>query len=284
MAGAEWALLIDSGTTSAATRGTAFGDLASWFGPWVRPAAAGDGAPAGTITLSVDDGLTPSRFPAKPDAGGPAAPPSIERTPGGFRLAQGGYEVRVDRDGGRDLATVRCAPLYARTAARAAVRMLACRRVAESGGLALHASSVRAGGGLVVFAGPSGAGKTSAASTFPLADRLDQDLVLIGRLDDRWVRLDMFDEYEPWRFAPGEGAGLAVRAVLLPAAGEAFGLQRLSGSEAVRACLHAPAGWGAAEMLALMERVELLTGALPVARMEWSLGEELPRLLEAALA
>jgi hypothetical protein len=276
MAGAEWLLFFDSEA--------ACEELASWLGPWVRAAAPGDGAPAGTITLSVDDGLAPSRFPATPDAGGPSAPPRIERTRGGFRLARRGYEVRVDPDGGRDVAAVRCAPVYALTAARTAIRMLACRWVAASGGLALHASSVRAGGALVVFAGPSGVGKTSAASAFAPADRLDQDLVLLGRLDDRWVRLDMFDEYEPRRFAPGEGVGLAVRAVLLPAAGEAFSLRRLRGSEAVRACLHVPAGWGAAEMLALMEGVEDLTGSVPVERMEWSLGDDLPTLLEAALA
>jgi hypothetical protein len=278
VAGGEWPITVEDGTEPSAASAVR-DELASWLGPWARafhPGEADDARAAGLVTFTVDAGATPD--------GAPEIIPHVEPIPGGFLLVERGYEVRLERRGGRDAAAVRSMPLCARAAVRTAVRMLACRRVVTAGGLALHASSVRSRGGLFVFAGPSGAGKTSAAETFAPADRLDQDLVLLAREGGSWVRLDMFDEYEPTRFAPGEGAGLEVRAVLLPARGRGFGLEHLSGSDAVRACLHVPAGWGAAGTRALLERAEAFAGSVTVARMAWALGQDLPRLLASALA
>ena len=274
VAGGEWPITIEGGAASVVRD-----ELASWLGPWARvvsPDAGGDASAAGLITLTVDADATPDSAPE--------ILPHVEPIPDGFLLVERGYEVRLERPGGRDAAAVRCAPRCVKAAGRTALRMLACRRVVAAGGLALHASSVRSRGGLIIFAGPSGAGKTSSATTFAPADQLDPDLVLLACEDGRWVRLDMFDEYEPSRFAPGEGAGLEVRAVLVPAAGSAFALERLSGTDAVRACLHAPAGWGAAQMRELLESAEAFAGSVTVARMAWALGQDLPELLESALA
>lgn len=244
-------------------------ELSSWFGPWVHEPREGDAPPAGMVTLEDD--------------APPGAAQGVEVVPGGFRLATEAFDVRVTTSGDAERADVRCVPPARRAAARAALRVLACRRVDGEAGLALHASSVRVSGALVVFAGPSGAGKSSAADAFPEAQRIDSDLVLLSNETGAWARVDVFDEYEPGRFAPGDAAGLRLRAVLVPARGAAFDLRPLDGSDAVRACLHVPAGLDAARVTLAIARTEALARSVPVARMEWALGEDLPALLKKTL-
>jgi len=292
-AGRAWLLGVDQEDDREA--------LARWLGPWAvpaRPSPDGDDLAVlareeecvGLVTMTV---APPERM-RRPDS--PPAPhdapvhPVLIQTTEGLTAFSDDYRFSFGTSDGMDRAAVEYVKGNERSAARAAFRLLVMRRVFAGGGIVLHSTSVRAGRGLLVFAGPSGAGKTTAAFTFPPDQRLDPDLVLLVERGGSWVRLDHFDEYEPRNFAPGSAAGIPVRAVLLPGAGGAFDLRFIDGAEATAACLHilSPAMSGAtsAEVAALIERAERLARSVKVARLAWSLAEErddLPRLLEDAL-
>ncbi len=275
-------------------------EIASWLGPWAREGAV----PSPDRGAGGREGA--AGFIEMAGAGG-RLPADINRETGGFRIRSEGYDLLVTERDGVQRAIVRCIEGYTVTAARAALWTLAARLVLSEGGVALHASSVRTARGVIVFAGPSGAGKTSARAAFAVSDRLDPDRVLLAERDGRWVRLDVFDEYEPRSFAPGEAAELPVRAVLVPEAGAEFSFGLLRGAEAVRACLHLPPVGrrsgsfesearpdghggpaedesGVAAVSRGLARVERLVGAARVARFSWSLSDDLPALLESALS
>ena len=283
--------------------------LAEWFGPWasvapVHPSTDSADVRAGTLAdecagfvamCAVTESRTrdesrPIALRGARAAWTEAAGSFFQHTAEGMRAGCDEFEVVIAARDGKDCATVVYAKGSERRAARAAFRLLATRRVLADGGVVIHSSSVKTEHGLLAFAGPSGAGKTSAALTFPAEARLDPDLVLLAERDGRWVRLDHFDEYEPCHYAPGVAAGLPVRAVLLPAARRAFSIRFLRGAEAVAACLHVPppsafrdAHFDTGEAIS---RAEHLARTVPVARFTWSLTTEkhdLPKLLDDAL-
>ena len=266
-------------------------ELAEWLGPWARGPARGDGPAAGSIAMvTVEPAeLTPRVRRTTPRRVALLKEPDAAR--GASRIPTEPYEILVTAADGHEHAVVRCEAGYHNTAARTALRILVSRLVVAEGGLALHASSVRTPRGVLVFAGPSGAGKTSASETFPVSERLDSDLVLLAEKDERWVRLDFFDEYEPRRFAPGVARDLSLRAVLVPEAGAGFAIRFVRGVEAVRACLHLPAAAGTAQegsnavaVSNVLARIDGLARAVPVARFGWALSDDLPALLEEALS
>ena len=281
-AGRDWAVETDR---------KARDELAEWLGPWAREPARGDGPAAGSIAMVAvePEEVTPRVRRTTPRRVALLKEPDATR--GASRIPTERYEILVTAEHGHEHAVVGYEAGYHNTAVRTALRILASRLVVTEGGLALHASSVRTPRGVLVFAGPSGVGKTSASEAFPASERLDSDLVLLAEEDDRWVRLDLFDEYEPRRFAPGNAAGLALRAVLVPAPAGRFELRVLRGTEAVRACLHLPAAAGTAQegssaiaVSDVLARIDGLARAVPVARFGWSLSEDLPALLEEALS
>jgi len=266
--------------------------LAEWLGPWARPAGAGDEV-AGVVVMTAGEstGVPPRRQGSQDRQGRPSLARSdvlgVLAVPGSFSFFSDEYDLLVTPVEGGDDAEARYAEGFHTTAARAALRALASRFTLAEGGVVLHASSVRTPEGILVFAGPSGAGKTSAASAFRPGDRLDSDLVLLAERGRRWVRLDLFDEYAPPRFAPGTADGVAVRAVLLPQAADRFELRLLSGAEAVRGCLHLAPGTediGTVEATEILARVEGLARAVPIARLAWSLSDDLPSAVEEALS
>ncbi len=153
--------------------------------------------------------------------------------------------------------------------------------VVEEGGLALHASSVRLGGTVLLFSGPAGAGKTTAATAFPPSDRLDDDMALIAERAGEWVRLDAFDARDPRRFGPGDVGELRVRALFLPFPAAAFTAEVLKGAAAVKACLHIPPKAllqkGTTERI--LDAASRFTAKVPVVRLGWSPKQNLPLLL-----
>jgi len=292
-AGQTWLLGVDQEDDSEA--------LARWLGPWAAPgrqspegddpiALARHEECAGLVTMTA---VPRERIPQPAPAGAsrnPPVHPDLMKTAEGLAALADDYRISFGTSEGMDRVAVEYVKGSERSAARAAFRLLVMRRVLAGGGIVLHATSVRTGRGLLVFAGPSGAGKTTAAFTFPVERRLDPDIVLLVERGGSWVRLDHFDEYEPRNFAPRSAAGLPVRAVLLPGAGGAFDLRFIDGAEATAACLHilspAMSGAASAEVAASIERAERLACSVRVARFAWSLAEErddLPRLLEDAL-
>jgi len=275
--------------------------LARWLGPWAaspRPSPDGDDLAAlargegcaGVVTMAaVPKERIPPPAPAGPSRNPPVHPALIP-TAEGLAAFSDYYGISFGTSEGMERATVEYVKGSERSAARAAFRLLVMRRVFAGGGIVLHSTSVKTERGLLVFAGPSGAGKTTAALTFPVERRLDPDIVLLVERGGSWVRLDHFDEYKPRNFAPGPAAGIPVRAVLLPGAGNAFDLRFIDGAEAVAACVHvlspAMSGGGPAGVAGSIERAERLARSAKVARFRWSLAEDrddLPRLIEDAL-
>lgn len=195
----------------------AAGRLRDWYGPWVvsDPLAV---APLGRIVFSLDQ----REGTGVPDGGG-----------GILLFEAGAFELALASEGAGDAGVeridVRCDEETIRGAARVAARVLVSRGAAALGTLVLHASSVETPEGLLLFAGPSGSGKSAAAATFPVDSRVDPDVVMLRRRDGGWRREEIFDEYWPRRYAPGRAAGAAARAVLLPERGSRSASRRCAG-------------------------------------------------------
>ncbi len=272
-------------------------ELADHFGPWARPGAA---------TLPI--GATVTLVPRTPTTRTPRtatvllAPWRLSATPKGLHVDARDYELFFE--GGR--VEARYSRGTALAAARKALRMLLMRFAFEGGGLPFHASCVRTRKGILVFAGPAGSGKTTAARAFPPEDRLDDDFVTVARRKGRWVRLDIPDIAAPKRFPPalrlaqdgrtelveGAPAGeLPIRAVVVPGRGKTFRLTAVPGSRAVGMCFHVPWFVGVSPGVeaamhaqnALARAAELIA-EVPVVRIEWSPGQDLPALLDAGLS
>ncbi len=266
LAGRPWLLEFD--TDEART------EIAAWLGPWAEVTRRARTAP-GDACLA--------RFASCAEL--PDGAPGVRRLAEGIGFRTRRLDLRT-REKGEDVsAEARFRQGFAVEAARLALRVLAARATFARGGLALHAASVRAGRGALVFVGRAGAGKTAARCAFPAQDRRDDDLVLLARPRGRWVRLDLFDKEAPARFAPSADE-LPVAAVLRPERAGSFRLVPLAGAAAVRACLHVPASIcvpggerAADEASALLERLADLAGDVSVARMEWALDDDLPARL-----
>lgn len=162
-------------TLEMALRAATPGALAHLGGDYTAyPPAAG--APALIVDLAVDPSLGHGR------ARGPHYP-AFERRLDGQRV----HAWRFDADGTIDLSTpmrarFRVAPN--RHSMEAAVRIAASIALPRHGALLLHASAIATGNRALVFAGQSGAGKSTIARTlagaFPHVDRLADELILIG--------------------------------------------------------------------------------------------------------
>lgn len=267
--GREWALEVDSEAVRS--------ELAAWLGTWAR-AARGEEArsAAGFVTMVAADPTSEK--------------PGVRRDGRKLELHSDECDILVAGTAETEHARVRYRAGCVRPAAYLALRILAARRALSRGWIALHAAAVRTSRGVILFAGPSGAGKTTAARAFPRRERLEDDLVLAAEEDGDWVRLDVFDPLEPGRYAPRCADGLAIRALLLPEPGGAFRFTPLNGAEAYRACLQALslAGVGGyeadtAEVSQVLKGLDGLVAAVPVARFAWSISDDLPALLEASL-
>ena len=268
-AGLNWRFEAD-GTRAA-------GGLAAWLGPRARPVVRGSTGPpvAGVIRQTEADGSA-------------AWMSGIHRRPGGLVVRAGGYEILFAEPGGTWRADVRCRDGSATLAARLAFRVMLVRSAFARGGLALHAASVRAGRGVFLFIGRRGAGKSTAARAFPKRAQLDDDLAVLS-YDEKsrlWVRLSHIES----RLEPTGAEQLPIRAVLLPESAEsaeaadAFRLTPLRGREAFVGCLQLPFFAPLPdELRSIMARLEKLCADIPVARLAWKRGENLPALLDEAL-
>lgn len=152
----------------------------------------------------------------------------------------------------------------------AVIRTAMMARLPLLGGLPFHAAGIVVDGRGVVFFGPSGAGKTTVASTSPFPV-LSDELVAVapGRPFDL-VRSGFWGEGGPGRST--QGAPLALLVDL--AKGPTLRLERLRPAEAAGRVLgsvpvpHAPPLWSRA-----LAVVADLVQRVPVYRMEWSPAE-----------
>lgn len=253
--------------------------LLAWLDDWAETLAADEEPPdcAGRIHMS-QCGSDLRQNPAV--SGGPA----------GFKAILDNFTISVAAGDGPLEAEIAFQAGCAQPSLFSALRILSMYSVLSEGGLALHASSVRFGDEALLFAGPAGTGKTTAADAFPAKDRLDRDLVYLAERDGRWMRLCARGPDLPPAPDAQVRTALPVGAVLLPSAAESFKMERLDGAEAVSACLHTPPpgllpdgreGSGTARLL---ESACRLTSNVPVLKVGWAIGEDLPSLLSAALA
>jgi hypothetical protein len=168
---------------------------------------------------------------------------------------------------------------------RTAFRALALKAAVARGGVALHAASaVDAEGRLYVFAGPSGCGKTTAAGTFGSGRQRDEDLVLL--VPERAPQQGEVPVYrragaDPQARGVERPAAEPVAAILLPEAGPGWEVEPLTGAAALRRVLHLPRVLSEAERASALSHALRLTAAVPVLRLRWSLGEDLPARLQA---
>ncbi|MBN2710962.1 MAG: hypothetical protein JXR97_00805 [Planctomycetes bacterium] len=156
-------------------------------------------------------------------------------------------------------------------------------RLAGEKGLCLHASSAinKNTDRLYIFAGPSGTGKTTSASTFGHDNILDDDFVALFSDNCAYSRRD---------HSPLKSIGHKLhqnhlpRAIFLPEKGERFSLVRLNGAQALAKCLHLPPTGNTPESVEkrLTTAAEIVS-RIPVYRLVWKKGEALPALIENAL-
>jgi hypothetical protein len=163
----------------------------------------------------------------------------------------------------------------------AVIRTAMMARLPLLGGLPFHAAGVVVGGRGVVFFGPSGAGKTTVASTSPYPVLSDELVAVIPASPFDLVRSGFRGEERE----SGRGGPAPLALLLDLAKGPAFKLTRLRPAEAVGRVLAsapvplAPPLWSRALAVA----VEIVK-RVPVHRMEWTPAEPPWERLEAALA
>ncbi len=212
---------------------------------------------------------------------GPDQPPSSIRTgrgPHAVRVWAESLALTLDTETG-------AGEVFARDAEIAAVgvesffRIAAMEHAVAVGGVCLHASAAACDAGVCVFAGPSGAGKTTAAHAFGADQVLDEDFVLLEPRGQGFARA-------PW--LPTEGRGAEERPVLavcLPAPGPDFDLERVPPAEAVARCFHVPPiHAGPADAEQRLAAVGALVERVPVFRLHWRKGIDLADRLTRALA
>lgn len=148
------------------------------------------------------------------------------------------------------------------------IRTALLARLPLAGGLPLHAAGVVLGGRGVAFFGPSGAGKTTLASTSPVPV-LSDELVTIGPA--RPLRLLPSGFWGAAGRAADCASGAPLGLLVDLAKGPAFRVEPLRGSAAAGRLLasvpvpHAPELWQRA-----LEVVAEVAAHVPIVRMEWT--------------
>ena len=111
-----------------------------------------------------------------------------------------------------------------------AARYLVARLAIENGGLALHGAGVRRGRRAWIFAGPSGAGKTTVMSLSAPAESLGDDFAVVLPFDGGWAAPALpFDNAEVAPIDPLRGL-TPLASVLRLFKAERHGLWRPSGA------------------------------------------------------
>lgn len=202
---------------------------AATVGSWAREARARD--------LGADPAV---RVRARPESSA-ARRASVSASPGeAYRLTAEEFTCEVSA--GLDHIEVRGQAPALADGVRAGVRLAALLRCISGGGLALHASCVARGGRAFVLAGPTGAGKTTAARHAAAAGAsvLADDLVLLGRDRDAalWRASGL-----PWEAAPDLAAGgepVRAAALVRIVPGPGYALARVRGARAAAMALACP--------------------------------------------
>lgn len=103
----------------------------------------------------------------------------------GYRLTAGGISAGIEPQQGRAYLTLAASePLSSlEYFLRIACALLAFRR----GGLLMHAAGLLVGGGVHLFTGVSGSGKSTVTTLSPHAIALSDDLVLLRPAETRWI-------------------------------------------------------------------------------------------------
>jgi hypothetical protein len=165
-------------------------------------------------------------------------------------------------------------------------RAAAMRMAAEGDWVCLHASSALSASSrrLYVFAGPSEVGKTTCARAFGAKQVVDDDFVVLRANRAGFERLTCLP--------PGIGSRPRLRhlagpcpvaAIIFPGRAERFALTRLRGADALRRCLHLPAVLPRQSTGKFLDAVHRLVETVPVFRLAWKKGQNLPQLLDGAM-
>ena len=270
-AGREWCCEVIPGEAAR--------EIATWLGEWVRVTPGTGNSPkcVGRIKMSVSGEL-------------PERQPGITAGTSATMAVLGNCTVTIAHNHADMNAEVAFHPGSAAPSLVSVLRLLSLQSVFSEGGLALHASSVRMGDGVLLFVGPAGVGKTTAAQVFPPGDRLDDDLVFLTGHGGKWVRPATFDTRSPARFGPEEVGELEVRAIILPYAAASFEAEPLGSAEALAACLHmpppgllVPGDSGSNIAARVLANTSRMVAEVKVVRVGWSVDQDLPSLLRVLL-
>ncbi len=239
------------------------------LGPWARRVSQPTDMADRRVRPAVTVRVTPE------DA--PASAPEVRRSSDAYHLRAEDFRAQVALDLSKIEVHGEEASLP--VAVRAAVRLAGLLRCVRDGrGLALHASGVELGGRAYVFAGPTDAGKTTAAenaSSALGANVFADDLVFLRREEGspEWRASGL-----PWEAVAGDGrdAGEPVTAAALVRIepGKAFALDRLAGARAAAAALAAPPEVLGADTGRIVLAAARLADELPVWRAKLPEGPE----------
>jgi hypothetical protein len=118
-------------------------------------------------------------------------------------------------------------------AVESAFRFAAIKYADENGGTCIHASSVLLNDKAIIFAGPSGTGKTTCSEKFAMEERLDDDLVLIVKKDKKYYR-------QSWSPFSKTGNLSEVKAIFLPVKAESFSVRKAEPKETLKYIFNLP--------------------------------------------
>ena len=184
----------------------------------------GDGAPQFRVRLRAEP--HPVRPHAQLDVG-------LRWQPWGVRFDAPGFRGHMDmRAGEGALSVASNAPLEE---VEYYLRILYALLAFQAGGALFHAAGVVQAGAAYLFFGPSGAGKTTAASLSPRGEVLNDDLLLLMPSPQGWAA-HATPFWNPTQVQPRRGRA-PVRALLRLVQAQQVALLPLSGGRALAECM-----------------------------------------------
>ncbi|HJL19549.1 MAG TPA: hypothetical protein RMH99_28055 [Sandaracinaceae bacterium LLY-WYZ-13_1] len=195
-------------------------------------------------------------------------------------IATGGVRASLRRSGfGHYAATARVSPDS--RGCTSVVTALAGTIQQAGDGLVLHASGVEIDGGVALFVGPSGAGKTTVANHCPSTRAFARDRAAVYRRPDGWYAAVMAGG-DPIELPPSPHQILPLRGVLRVRRGDVRAqiraLDPLAALVNLRESLQSSAGDPDLERRAL-ERIARLHAEVPVGELRSVLGGDLTPLI-----
>ncbi len=141
----------------------------------------------------------------------------------------------------------------------------------EHNGICIHASAIKFKDKVIVFAGPSGTGKTTCREKFSPEDRLDDDFVLVIKKNDSYF----YKSWSPFTI----NQEIEIHSFLLPVKSNTFALKKADTKDAIKYLFNLPPERRGRDKDKIFKNACDIIEKIKVNFVEWSIEDNLPHEL-----